>query len=166
MKKTILATTILAFTAAPALAQSGNTGADPANTSQSTMSDQSTTSGQSTGDKPAITTEDMVASQKKVLDALKSAGYEDASIMDAAYLVQANTPDGERVVMMIDTSGRVMGAQRQGGQQGSQSGQPSSGQSSSGMSSGSDTSSGSDMSSGSNATGSTTGGSTSGSSSQ
>ncbi|MAU96800.1 MAG: hypothetical protein CMP81_13070 [Fulvimarina sp.] len=161
MKKTILATTILAFTAAPALAQSGNTGSDAANTSQSTMSDQSTTSGQSTGDKPAITTEDMVASQKKVLDALKSAGYEDASIMDAAYLVQANTPDGERVVMMIDTSGRVMGAQRQGGQQGSQSGQ-----SSSGMSSGSDTSSGSDMSSGSNATGSTTGGSTSGSSSQ
>ena len=165
MKKTILATTILAFTAAPALAQSGNTGSDAANTNQSTMSDQSTTSGQATDGKPAITTEDMVASQKKVLDALKSAGYEDASIMDAAYLVQANTPDGERVVMMIDTSGRVMGAQRQGGQ-GSQSGQSSSGQSSSGMTSGSDTSSGSDMSSGGNATGSTTGGSTSGSSSQ
>ncbi|ORE98238.1 hypothetical protein [Aurantimonas sp. 22II-16-19i] len=123
MKKTILATTILAFTAAPALAQSGNTGSDAANTNQSNMSDQSTTSGQGTGGQAAITTEDMVASQKKVLDALKTAGYEDASIMDAAYLVQATTPDGERVVMMIDTSGRVMGAQRQGGQ-GSQSGQP------------------------------------------
>ncbi|MER0237266.1 hypothetical protein ABRA89_03900 [Fulvimarina sp. MAC8] len=59
-----------------------------------------------------MSTEDMVASQEKVLKALEDAGYEDAEIMDAAYMVQAQTPDGEQVLMMIDTSGRVMGAQR------------------------------------------------------
>ena len=126
MKKTILATTILAFTAAPALAQSSDAGSNTTTTGQSNMTNQSDTSGTTTSGANAtsgvsnMSAEDMVASQEKVLDALKSAGYKDASIMDAAYLVGATTPDGEQVVMMIDTSGRVMGAQRQG----AQSGQP------------------------------------------
>ncbi len=119
MKKTILATTILAFTAAPALAQSSNS--DAKTTDQTKMSDQAgkTTSGQNANAGVSnMSAEDMVASQEKVLNALKSAGYKDAAIMDAAYLVGATTPDGEKVVMMIDTSGRVMGAQRQSAQGG------------------------------------------------
>ncbi|MCQ0987589.1 hypothetical protein [Jiella marina] len=105
MKKTILATTMLAFTAAPAFAQSdNNTDAATNETATNQSSSQS-----------SMSTEDMVASQNKVLSALKSAGYSDAAIMDAAYLVSATTPDGERVIMMIDTQGRVMGASSQNG---------------------------------------------------
>ncbi|MBP0615340.1 hypothetical protein [Jiella mangrovi] len=122
MKKFILATTVFAFAAAPALAQSDTSGStttqQPAMSGDSGSTDQST----STSGTKAMSAGDMVTSQNKVLKALQSAGYTDAAIMDAAYIVGATTPDGERVVMMIDTSGRVMGAQRrdgQGGQSGS-----------------------------------------------
>ncbi len=104
MNKILVATTFLALTAAPALAQS-----DPATTNADTA--KSSASSAST----PMSTADMVASQDKVLKALKDAGYQDATIMDAAYMIQAKTPAGEQVMMMIDTSGRVMGASKANG---------------------------------------------------
>lgn len=75
-----------------------------------------------------------MTSQEKVLKALGTAGYTDAEIMDAAYMVRAQTPDGETVLMMIDTSGRIMGAQK-ASQGGTQSGSSASGSDASGSSS-------------------------------
>lgn len=107
MKKLLIATTALALGMGPALAQSSDSSSDMSNSSSTTMSSSSDSSSNS-----SMSTEDMVASQDKVLKALEDAGYTNAEIMDAAYMVQAQTPDGEQVLMMIDTSGRVMGAQR------------------------------------------------------
>ncbi|MEE2952333.1 MAG: hypothetical protein VYD57_13955 [Pseudomonadota bacterium] len=124
MNKLLLAATIAAFGATPVMAQSSDTTSNAASDTTSSASSNST----------SMSTEDMVASQKKVLSALQQAGYQDATIMDAAYMVQARTPDGETVLMMIDTSGRVMGAQR-APQDGSQSGSAASSSNSSNSSS-------------------------------
>ncbi|MCB8838534.1 hypothetical protein [Aurantimonas sp. VKM B-3413] len=124
MKNLILAATFVALGVSPVMAQSNDAGQD-ATTNNGAMSSSSA---------PPMSAEDMVASQKKVLKALETAGYTDAAIMDAAYMVQAQTPDGETVLMMIDTSGRVMGAQKApqaSGQSGSASGSDSSNSSSS-----------------------------------
>ncbi|WP_148227546.1 hypothetical protein [Fulvimarina pelagi] len=120
MRKLLLATSIIALGMSPALAQTGDSPSDMTNgstgaaaTSESDAAPPATSESTTgaTSNAP-MSTEDMVASQEKVLNALEEAGYTDAEIMDAAYMVQAQTPDGEQVLMMIDTSGRVMGAQR------------------------------------------------------
>ncbi|MDY8110809.1 hypothetical protein U0C82_16840 [Fulvimarina sp. 2208YS6-2-32] len=108
MKKTLLTAAVLAFGISPVMAQTSDSGTSSPDAATSDSA--AATSGDSTSS--SMSTEDMVASQEKVLGALEKAGYEDASIMDAAYMVQAKTPDGEQVLMMIDTSGRVMGAQK------------------------------------------------------
>ncbi|TPW29323.1 hypothetical protein [Pararhizobium mangrovi] len=98
MKKIVLAGTAIACLAAgPALAQSNGD------------------SGSNNGGK-AMSKADMVASQDKILKMLDKAGYSDSKVMDAAYMVQTTTPDGEQVIMMVDTSGRVLGARPQSGQ--------------------------------------------------
>ncbi|UIJ70997.1 hypothetical protein [Aurantimonas sp. HBX-1] len=108
MKKLLLATTIVAFGVSPVMAQSTGTQTDTGTSNAASTNDSAASSSSSA----SISAEDMVASQEKVLKALETAGYSDAAIMDAAYMVQARTPDGETVLMMIDTSGRVIGAQR------------------------------------------------------
>ncbi|MEF2553465.1 hypothetical protein VQ042_19240 [Aurantimonas sp. A2-1-M11] len=110
MKKLLLATTMIALGVSPSMAQSSDTN-----------NAASTNGGDTSSSASSMSAEDMVVSQEKVLKALETAGYTDAAIMDAAYMVQAQTPDGEMVLMMIDTSGRVMGAQK-ASQGGSQSG--------------------------------------------
>ncbi|MEN3792292.1 hypothetical protein [Fulvimarina sp. MAC3] len=123
MKKLLLATSVIALSMGPAFAQSSDSSSDMSNSDSTSMSssDSSSMSSSDSSGNSSMSTEDMVASQSKVLDALKQAGYTDAEIMDAAYMVQAKTPDGEQVLMMIDTSGRVMGAQRASGNGGSSS---------------------------------------------
>ncbi|MDY8110131.1 hypothetical protein U0C82_13370 [Fulvimarina sp. 2208YS6-2-32] len=108
MKKTLLTAAVLAFGISPVMAQTSDSGTSSPDAATSDSA--AASSGASTSS--SMSAEDMVASQEKVLGALEKAGYEDASIMDAAYMVQAKTPDGEQVLMMIDTSGRVMGAQK------------------------------------------------------
>ncbi|MCK5933070.1 MAG: hypothetical protein KAG89_12965 [Fulvimarina manganoxydans] len=124
-----IATLVSGFALAPALAQS-----DSNNSNSSSSSDMSSSSSNSSAN-AGMSSEAMVASQSKVLNALKQAGYTDAEVMDAAYLVRAQTPDDETVIMMIDTSGRVIGSSA-GGQMGST-------QSDGSMQSGSDNNSGS-----------------------
>lgn len=146
MKKLLLATTIIAFGVSPVMAQSndaGNAASTNNSTSNAASSDDSTTSASSSA--TPISSEDMVASQEKVLKALETAGYSDAAIMDAAYMVQAQTPDGEMVLMMIDTSGRVLGAQR-ASQGNSQTGSSASGSDASNPSSTGESSSSTDES--------------------
>ncbi|MBP0438674.1 hypothetical protein [Tianweitania sediminis] len=115
MKKLLLAATVVAFGVSPVMAQSGNTTTDSSG-GAAASSTTSTTGGASTststsGGSSGLSSEQMVASQGNVLKALQQAGYTEAKVMDAAYMVQAKTPNGELVLMMIDTSGRVMGAQ-------------------------------------------------------
>ena len=108
MKKLLLATSIVALSMGPALAQSSDSSSDMSKSDSTSMSssDSSSMSSSDSSGNSSMSTEDMVASQSKVLDALKQAGYTDAEIMDAAYMVQAKTPDGEQVLMMIDTGMR------------------------------------------------------------
>jgi uncharacterized protein Smg (DUF494 family) len=60
-------------------------------------------------------------SQQQVQDTLKQAGFQDVRILDAAYIVNAKTKDGEQVTMFIDPP-MTAGSSGQGGQSGSQSG--------------------------------------------
>ena len=62
----------------------------------------------------------MAASQEEVRQTLAESGFENVRIRRAAYLVTAVTPDGERVMMMVDTD-RMAGGQ-QGGRQMNRSG--------------------------------------------
>ncbi|MEE2950594.1 MAG: hypothetical protein VYD57_04990 [Pseudomonadota bacterium] len=142
-----IATLMSGFALAPALAQSDS------NTTNNAGSSDMSSSGAAASGGNGMSSEAMVASQDKVLKALEQAGYTDAQVMDAAYLVRASTPDGETVIMMIDTSGRVIGSSAAGGQM------DSTGTGSSGTQSG--TSTGSNA--GTNSTGSSAGDSGSGS---
>ena len=61
----------------------------------------------------------MAASQQQVREQLEDSGFEDVTVRRAAYLVTAMSPDGEPVMMLVDTSrmGRGQGgAQDQQGQ--------------------------------------------------
>lgn len=67
--------------------------------------------------------EDMVASQRRVMQVLSDAGLTDVRIVDAAYLVQAMTPQNETVMMIVNSEGQPVGrsstmgdAQQQGTQ--------------------------------------------------
>ncbi|MEZ5818144.1 MAG: hypothetical protein R3D44_13775 [Hyphomicrobiaceae bacterium] len=51
---------------------------------------------------PAGTANIHAMSQSKLTDALKKAGFQDVSIVDASYMVHAKTSDGEPVVMVIN----------------------------------------------------------------
>lgn len=57
-----------------------------------------------------MTTEQMVASQKRVTKVLTEAGLSDVTIMDAAYLVQATTPQDEQVMMIVNSAGQPISA--------------------------------------------------------
>jgi hypothetical protein len=46
----------------------------------------------------------MAMTQTKVRESLEKAGFKDVKIVDAAYLVNANTSDGSKAVMYINPS--------------------------------------------------------------
>ena len=56
----------------------------------------------------------MAASQQEVRDLLSEGGFSDVRIRSAAYLVAATSPDGEPVMMVVDTDRMA----QQGGQMG------------------------------------------------
>lgn len=107
MIKIVMAAAVVALGMTPAMAQTDNSSTD------------TSTNALNSSDAGSMSTNEMVASQKKVLKVLEDAGYTDTSILDAAYMVEAKTPDGEQILMMIDTRGRVMGAQKSGDGSGS-----------------------------------------------
>ena len=59
----------------------------------------------------------MAASQEEVRQTLAESGFENVRIRRAAYLVTAMTPDGEPVMMMVDTDRMGGGRMGQQGQQ-------------------------------------------------
>lgn len=77
----------------PAFAQSSQNQSSPGGSSAQSSSSQSS-SGQRT--------QAQIMSQDKLRQQLTQAGFREVKILDAAYLVQAKTQDGNTVMMMID----------------------------------------------------------------
>jgi hypothetical protein len=92
MMKLLAATFASALLAAPAFAQSGNS-TSGSSTSGSGSSTSSGSNAQSSGG---------ALQQSKVRDQLTKAGFEDVEILDASYLVRAQTSEGNTVLMVID----------------------------------------------------------------
>lgn len=69
----------------------------------------------------------MAMSQESLRSALESAGFSNIQIVDATYLVRAQSPDGEQVVMFLDPPPQMAQAGGTSGQQ-QGSGQQASGQ--------------------------------------
>ena len=65
----------------------------------------------------------MAASQQEVRDLLSEAGFSDVRIRSAAYLVAATSPDGDSVMMVVDTE-RMARQRRESGQMGADGGAP------------------------------------------
>ena len=84
------------------------------------MTGQAGQSGQGSGGMTEQDRQIMAASQEEVRQTLAESGFENVRIRRAAYLVTAMTPDGEPVMMMVDTD-RMAGGQ-QGGRQMNRSG--------------------------------------------
>lgn len=134
---TIAAATAALF-AAPAMAQNQNTGDEAATAMQNQQSQQGSaqSGGQNDGsgimtfnrDRSDVQTGDgqlteqdrqmMAASQQQVREQLEESGFEQVTVRRAAYLVTAMSPEGEPVMMLVDTS--RMGRRDQGGMQGQQ----------------------------------------------
>jgi hypothetical protein len=89
--KTIAMTMAFGLLAAPVFAQTSGSSSSDATAGQA---DQSTQSGTSS--------EMSAASQQKVRDQLTQAGFQQVEILDASYLVRAQTEDGNTVLMVID----------------------------------------------------------------
>ncbi|MBO3759445.1 hypothetical protein [Ciceribacter sp. L1K22] len=88
----------LSLLAAPALAQSADTTDTGTSSTTSTGSSQSGTGGI-----------DPTTAQNNVRDRLNEAGFQQVEILDASYLVRAQTEDGNTVLMVIDPPMRGMG---------------------------------------------------------
>jgi hypothetical protein len=116
MMKLALAASLAAFALAgsPALAQSS------ANQSGSGSSAKATP-GQA-GNPHAMTPD-------KLRQTLQQAGFQNITILDAAYLVQAKSKDGDTVLMMINPPESVTGSIASGSQGDMKAGQGNSGQS-------------------------------------
>ncbi|MEE4278589.1 MAG: hypothetical protein V2I82_09025, partial [Halieaceae bacterium] len=54
----------------------------------------------------------MVASQEAVRETLTEAGFSDIRVQSASYLVAAMSPQGEPVMMLIDTDRQIRDAYR------------------------------------------------------
>lgn len=89
--KTIAMTMAFGLLAAPAFAQTSDSSSSDATEGQT---GQSTQAGSSS--------EMSAASQEKVRDQLTQAGFKQVEILDASYLVRAQTEDGNTVLMVID----------------------------------------------------------------
>ena len=108
--------TVLALFATPALAQSSG--------NQSGGQQQGKSAGNQQG------TQIQAMTQDKLRGSLEKAGFKDVTVLDAAYLVQAQSPDGDQVMMFINppssggssasasgTSGSTTGSGGSGAQQ-------------------------------------------------
>ena len=87
--KTAALTFAVSLLAVPALAQTSDTSTGSANTGT---------------DSAATTSQTDVGpmDQQKLRDQLTQAGFSNVQILDASYLVQAQTQDGNQVLMVID----------------------------------------------------------------
>ncbi|GGK41816.1 hypothetical protein [Salinarimonas ramus] len=114
MQKTLIAALALTGTAAfPALAQGTNQNQTGAQTgSQSGQQMQAQQGGQMTEDQMRS----RLASQAQVRDALTQSGFEEVTLLDAAYLVSARAPSGEMVMMVVNPSGLMQGMMQGMGQ--------------------------------------------------
>lgn len=104
--RTVLLSSVLALglLATPAFAQSSNQGGSQ-NQGQSASSQQDSTI--------------HAMSQDRLRKTLEQAGFKDVTVLDATYLVEAQSPHGDRVVMLIDppSVGTMAGSGGSGGQQ-------------------------------------------------
>ena len=98
--KTIAMTMAFGLLAAPAFAQTSGGSSSDATEGQT---DQSTQAGSSTSQMSA-------ASQEKVREQLAEAGFQEVEILDASYLVRAQTEEGNTVLMVIDPPMGGMGS--------------------------------------------------------
>ena len=93
---------------------SGQTGGSTADREQSTQTGQAMDGARSA---------ELQITQDKVVDTLTKAGLKEINVIDAAYLVQAQTPEGAPVVLVVNSDGVPMSqvqpaAQPGGGQMG------------------------------------------------
>ena len=98
----IAAALIGAALSAPAFAQ-GSSGA-PGSQAQGSQSQGS----QTQGSQGQSRSEAQVMGQQQLRRQLEQAGFRDVQVLDAAYLVQARTQDGNTVFMMINPPGSSM----------------------------------------------------------
>ncbi|GGK54728.1 hypothetical protein [Salinarimonas ramus] len=111
LKVLVTATALTAAAAFPALAQSsGQSG----QTGQSGQQAPQQAQGQMTQEQMQT----RLASQQQVREALTMSGFEEVTFLDAAYLVSAQAPSGEMVMMVVNPSGLMQGLM-QGGATGS-----------------------------------------------
>lgn len=96
---TLLAAALMTGSAAAQEAQ------EPPKPAENQAATQDTGQSADRAERTGMSEADMVASQKKVMKALTEAGLKDVRIMDAAYLVQAVTPDDEQVMMVVNSAG-------------------------------------------------------------
>ncbi|MFN7103212.1 MAG: hypothetical protein ACK4N1_11415 [Pseudorhizobium sp.] len=96
--KTIAMTMAFGLLAAPAFAQTSDSSSSDANDGETDQSSQAGSSSQMSA-----------ASQEKVREQLTQAGFQDVEILDASYLVRAQTEDGNTVLMVIDPPMAGMG---------------------------------------------------------
>jgi hypothetical protein len=116
MMKLVTAAAVAAFAmaTAPALAQSSGNQSGSGSAAKATP-------GQA-GNPHAMT-------QDKLRQTLQQAGFQNVTVLDAAYLVQAKSKDGDTVLMMINPPASVTGSIAPGAQGGKMSGQGGSAQS-------------------------------------
>lgn len=103
MKKLLATAATLSLLAAPAFAQSQTGTADQPDAGMTQPAE---------GNAPLMSTDDMAASQDKVKKILEEAGMTDIEFMSAAFIVEGVSPEDEHVILMVDTNGRVLGAQK------------------------------------------------------
>ncbi|MDC7785059.1 hypothetical protein PQJ75_02195 [Rhodoplanes sp. TEM] len=124
MRHVTIAAAILALGMVPAAAQSGS------QSSGSQSGTQKNAAGQSQNQRVGA------MSQDKLRKTLQQSGFQDITIVDAAYIVHAKTSDGDMVVMYINPPSAVSAASQGGtssqGTTGSSSSSGSAGSSSSG----------------------------------
>jgi hypothetical protein len=113
MTKTLIAALALAGAAAfPALAQQDTTQTQGQQQGQERMQAQQGQNQQGQTEEQRI--QSRIASQGQVREALDEAGFEEVTLLDAAYLVSARAPSGEMVMMVVNPSGLMQGMMQQG----------------------------------------------------
>lgn len=112
LKIMMTAVALTGAAAFPALAQSTDQGSGQ--TGQSGQQAPQQAQGQMTQEQM----QSRLASQQQVREALTMSGFEDVNFLDAAYLVSAQAPSGEMVMMVVNPSGLMQGLM-QGGATGS-----------------------------------------------
>ncbi|MEZ5786028.1 MAG: hypothetical protein R3D62_13975 [Xanthobacteraceae bacterium] len=132
MKRLLLITAAATVLALPAAAQQPSS-TTPSSSNPSAASKSSAQPSRTGSDKSQ-----RVVSAQKVKQDLQKAGFQSVQVVDAAYLVHANTSDGDFVLLLIDPPGSPLASgstSSQSGQQNQAASAPSSQQTQSGQSS-------------------------------